>query len=128
MRAGSPTLTPTSAAAQDGAARPWIGAELPPVGAALLAAALALPGPAHAESPPERGLVSLKVLDYLDSQPGKDRIRVRAPSLLVVAPSNGDWSTSGTLTWDAISGASPAYHSGDLKPLTDYRRAAEADP
>ena len=106
---------------------------LPPVGAALLAAAMALPlsfclpGKAQAESPPERGLVSLKVLDYLDSQPGANRIRVRAPSVLVVAPINGDWSTSGTFVSDTISGASPAHHTSDLKQLTDLRRAGEAD-
>ena len=36
---------------------------------------------AHAETAPERGYVTFKMLDYLDSQPGADRIRVRAPAL-----------------------------------------------
>lgn len=101
--------------------------------ATLLAAALALPiglstsHPARAETVPERGLVALKVLDYLDSQPGAKRIRVRAPSLLVLAPINGDWAVGGTLTSDTISGASPAYHTSNLTQLTDLRRAGDAE-
>jgi Protein of unknown function (DUF3570) len=102
---------------------------LPPLGASLLAAALALPlaAPVHAESAPERGLVSLKYLDYLDRQPGADRIRVKAPSALVVAPLSGNWALSGTLVSDAISGASPAYRTEQLTGLTDHRRAGTAD-
>ena len=42
-------------------------APLQTLGAALLAAAMALPLAVQAESAPERGLVSLKHLDYLDS-------------------------------------------------------------
>jgi hypothetical protein len=102
---------------------------LSPLGASLLAAALTLPlvSPVQAESAPERGLVSLKYLDYLDSQPGAERIRVKAPSALVVAPLSGDWSLSGTLTSDAISGASPAYHSAALTEMKDRRRAVSGD-
>lgn len=99
-----------------------------PLRAALLGAALALPcvTPAVAEAPPERGQVALKYLDYLDSQPGFDRVRVRAPALSLLAPIGGDWSVSGALISDAISGASPAYHSSSLKRLTDERNALEA--
>ena len=108
------------------------------VGSQLLAAALALPAlalsaslvatpAAHAETAPERGLISLKVLDYLDSQPGQQRIRVTAPSVLVVAPINGSWSTSGSFVSDTISGASPAYHTSRLSYLKDLRRAADVD-
>ena len=83
----------------------------------LLGAALALPmiGATHAESAPERGLVALKYLDYLDRQPGIDRIRVRAPALSVLAPVGGDWAVGGALISDAISGASPAFHSSGIK-------------
>ena len=93
----------------------------------LMAAALALPmlAPAVADTAPERGLVALKYLDYLDSQPGKDRIRVRAPSLQVLAPIGADWSIGGTLISDAISGASPAYHSSALGKLRDERNAGD---
>ena len=62
-----------------------------PLGRSLMSAAMALqllaaPDVALADSAPERGLVAFKYLDYLDSQPGFDRIRVKAPSLLVMKP------------------------------------------
>ena len=99
------------------------------VGAALLLAAMALPLglPAHAESAPERGLVALKYLDYLDSQPGKDRIAVRAPAIQVLAPVGSDWSLGGTFTSDVISGASPAFHNAGFGKLFDHRRAGSLD-
>jgi hypothetical protein len=99
------------------------------LGAQLLAAALTLPavGLAQAESAPEKGLVSFKFLDYLDSQPGADRIRVRAPSLLVTTPLSGAWSLSGSLISDSISGASPAYHTSGLTHMADERHAAQAE-
>ncbi len=101
----------------------------PSLGSALLGAALALPmvGAVQAESAPERGLVALKYLDYLDSQPGIDRVRVRAPAMTLLAPIGGNWSVAGTLTSDAVSGASPAYHSSSIKRLTDQRYALEAN-
>ena len=99
------------------------------VGAALMAAAMALPlaEPVHAESAPERGLISLKTLDYQDSQPGDPRIHVRAPALSVMAPISSEWAIGGTATSDVISGASPAYHTSGLKQMHDHRRAVEAD-
>ena len=101
----------------------------PPLGARLLAAALALPavGPAVAESAPERGIVSVKFLDYLDWQPEKDRVRVRAPSLHAMLPLSSQWSVAGTLIHDSISGASPAFHTSALKKLTDERQAADVE-
>ncbi len=101
----------------------------PTLGAGLLAAALVLPlgGPAQAESAPERGLVAFKYLDYLDSQPGRDRVRVRAPSALLLMPLSSDWSIGGKVISDAISGASPAYHTSGLSRLKDERRALEGE-
>lgn len=99
------------------------------LGAALLSASVALPGvltSAYAETAPERAMVSFKSLDYLDYQPGADRIRVRAPSLSSVVPLNAEWSVAGTLITDSISGASPAYHSSGLTPMHDFRRAVDA--
>jgi hypothetical protein len=95
------------------------------VGAALLSAAMALPGVrvAQAESAPERGQVSFKYLDYREHQPGQDRVTVRAPSVMFLAPLSGAWSVTGTYVYDAISGASPAYHTRQLTPLEDRRRA-----
>lgn len=93
---------------------------------------MALPGlclvtpTAHAETAPERGYVALKVLDYLDSQPGAERIRVRAPALSALVPLGDQWSVSGTLITDSISGASPAYHDAAITPMRDFRRAHDA--
>ena len=107
--------------------------------ALLLAAAMALPAinVAHAETAPEHGIISFKYLDYLDSQSSvpdtfsgassstsKDRIKVKASSLMVMAPIAGEWSVSGTYTGDAISGASPSYHSSQLIKLNEHRDAA----
>lgn len=92
---------------------------------ALLAAALLLPltaTPAHAESAPEKTTVSYKHLDYLDSQPDADRIRVRANALLVTAPMGDSWSFTGGYVTDSISGASPRYHTRQLTPMRDFRR------
>mgnify|MGYP001419262645 CR=1 FL=1 len=97
------------------------------LGLALLTAAMALPGAdtAQAESAPERGLISLKYLDYQDSQRGRDRISVRAPSLMIMTPLAEVWSVSGTYTVDSVSGASPAYHSQQLTKMEDLRRAVD---
>ena len=98
------------------------------LGTALVVAAIsfAMPGQAQAEAAPERGLVSLKYLDYLDSQPGDDRIKVRATALRLMTPIAGEWSVDGTVTSDSISGASPAYHTYALTKMQDVRHAADA--
>lgn len=94
-------------------------------GKGILAAALALPGlqAARAEPQPEEGTVSFRYLDYQDSQPGADRIRVKAPALSVLAPIGSDWSLAGGMIVDSISGASPAYHTEALTRMRDLRRA-----
>ncbi len=92
------------------------------LGAALVSAAMALPSVqfANADAPPERGTVSLKYLNYQDSQTGdtavtagmsRDRIAVNALSMMVIAPIAGEWSIGAALMEDSITGASPAYHS-----------------
>lgn len=95
------------------------------VGAALLSAAMALPGAriVQAESAPERGQVSFRYLDYQESQPGQDRVKVTAPALAFMAPIAEAWSVTGSYVYDAISGASPAYHTQQLTQLEDRRRA-----
>jgi Protein of unknown function (DUF3570) len=94
---------------------------------AIIAAALALPGVlAHADSAPEQGLVALRVLNYRDSQPGLDRIKVNAPSIYVLAPISPQWSVDGSLVSDAVSGATPRYHtsiSGATPHMSDKRVA-----
>ena len=92
------------------------------LGSALMKAAMGLPlalplafplalgvnTMALADSAPDKGLVSLKYLDYLDSQPGFDRIRVRAPSVLVMKPLSSEWSVSSTDSSDSVSGGQMA--------------------
>lgn len=104
----------------------------------LLTAAIALVGVdfAHAESAPEYGLISYKYLDYSDGQSyvpdsysgassstSKNRIKVKAQSLMVMMPIAGEWSLTANYTGDAISGASPEYHSKQLIKLKDHRDA-----
>lgn len=100
---------------------------------ALMSAAMALPAvlapPAAAQvQPPESGTLSIKYLDYLDSQPGIDRVRIKAPVVGLTVPFSAlgtSWAVSGTLVYDDISGASPAYHTRAIKRLTDERTAAD---
>lgn len=82
----------------------------------ILAAALTLPAVqiAHADTAPERGMVSFKHLDYQDSQPGWDRVGVKANSVMVMVPIADVWSVEGVLTSDTVSGASPSFHSQEL--------------
>ena len=93
--------------------------------AAVALQLLTLPDAARADSAPERALVAFKYLDYLDSQPGFDRIRVKAPSLWIMKPLSSEWSMSSTYTTDTISGASPAYHTKALRNMHDQRHALE---
>lgn len=93
----------------------------------ILAAALALPlaVPVLAQGVPDRATLSLRVLDYQDSQPGADRVRVKAPALALAMPIAGPWSLGASVVSDAISGASPAYHTRALSRLSDERNAAD---
>lgn len=93
----------------------------------ILAAALTLPTAqiAHADLAPERGSISYKNLDYHDSQPGQDRIGVKADSVMVVVPIAGIWSVEGGLASDTVSGASPSYYSQKLAPMHDKRTGRE---
>jgi len=101
----------------------------PPVGQALLAAAMLLPGvgAVHAETAPERGQIGLKYLYYKEDQTGLDRISVRAPSLYVLAPVAGEWSIAASATTDDVSGASPRYHSAvsGASRMSDLRKAGD---
>lgn len=105
---------------------------------AILAAALALPGVALAESAPDQGLIGFRVLYYKDYQPSLDRITVTSPALYLLTPIGKQWSLEGSLTADAVSGATPRWHSavssaskmdedrtaGDLKITRYFRRVS----
>ena len=82
----------------------------------------------QAEVAPERGSVSLRYLDYVDYQPDLERMRIRAPSLMVAAPVAGVWLLEGSWVADTVSGASPAYHtvSRSASRVHDKREAADA--
>jgi hypothetical protein len=100
----------------------------PPLGNALLAAALLLPGLAvHAEEPPERSTLSVKYLNYEESQSGLDRVHVDSPSVSLVTPIASAWSLAGSLTSDHVSGASPRYHTAisGASRMKDTRRAGD---
>ena len=100
-----------------------------PLGLGLFAAACAgLPLAAQADVPPENATISLKYLDYQDSQPDNERIRVKAPAIAISTPFAGDWSFDGSYVVDAISGASPAYYTAprSLANITEQRRALDA--
>lgn len=119
------------------AARALGGPDVPQRGA-VLAAALALPGIAFAESAPTEGSFAFKYLYYRDQQPSLDRITVSSPSIYTLIPLGSSWSLEGSLVHDAVSGATPRYHSsvssasrmteernaGDLKLTRYFRRAA----
>ena len=115
-------------------------ASLAPQRGAVLAAALALPGVVAAETAPTQGLIGFKYLFYHDLQPGLSRITVNSPSVYALLPMGSDWSVEGALVVDAISGATPRYHTaisgasrmhdsrtaGDFT-LTRYLRRAAID-
>ncbi len=94
--------------------------------AAGLSLGLASTG-AQATSAPADTVVSFKLLDYADSQPGFKRMSIRAPALGLVMPLNDRWSVEGSAVTDAISGASPAYHSamGSAQRIDERRNAAD---
>lgn len=105
----------------------WRGAQ-----GALLLAACALPGvwpagaaaQAETEAPPQ---LSFRTLHYQDRQPGLKRVKVTAPALAVQWPVAARWSLAGVATTDAVSGATPRYHSSvsGASRMHDERRGGE---
>ncbi|MGE5088052.1 MAG: DUF3570 domain-containing protein [Candidatus Levyibacteriota bacterium] len=102
--------------------------------AALIAAALALPGiapgAAHAQAAPDQKVIALRYLDYRDWQPGASRMSVRSPSLYALLPLSDTLAFEGSLVHDSMSGASPLYHDtlsgASGLGVTDYRVAGDA--
>jgi hypothetical protein len=101
--------------------------------AALIAAALALPGVmpsgANAQSAPDERVVALRYYDYRDWQPGAERMTVRSPSLYAFVPLSDTLTVEGSLVHDSMSGASPLFHDtlsgASGLGVTDYRTAAD---
>lgn len=100
-------------------------------GAALLMAACALPGlmpVAHAETIPEFGTISAKLLAYHQSQPnadGANKASVTSPSIYIAKPIAGQWLVEGSITHDHVSGASPRFHTTAASHMSDDRVAAD---
>jgi len=97
--------------------------------AAIIAAALCLPGiQVQAQGAPEQSEVALKYLHYQDSQPGLDRIQVKAPSIYALVPVSSQWALEGSFVSDSVSGATPRWHSSisSATPrMSDLRRAGD---
>jgi Protein of unknown function (DUF3570) len=99
--------------------------------AALLVAACALPGlmpTAYAETIPELGMISAKLLSYHQSQPnadGSNKASVTSPSIYISKPIAGQWLVEGSFTNDNVSGASPRYHTTAASHMSDERTAAD---
>lgn len=92
--------------------------------AALSALTLA---PVHAQALPERATLWFKAMAYQDSQPNADRIKVDASAISLSVPLAGAWLFDGSVVVDAISGASPAFHTvqRSFSNITDTRRAID---
>ena len=100
------------------------------LGSTLLGAAIGLIPCLHAaaETVPERGSISFRYLDYVDRQPDLERIRIGAPAVSITAPVAGAWLVEGSYVADAVSGASPAYHTVKRSAgnIVDKREAVSA--
>lgn len=112
------------------AGQPWAGVAVAATerdahtGLWALGACLGLIAPAaQANTPPERAEVQFKALDYRERQPGADRVDVQAATVSLYTPVGERAALLLSQTVDAISGASPAYHTQRLTPLKDFRRA-----
>ncbi len=84
--------------------------------------------PTVASTAPTDTVVSYKLLNYTDSQPGFKRMSIRAPSVGLVKPLGEHWSLDASAVTDAISGASPAYYSvvDSAQRIEERRNAGDA--
>jgi hypothetical protein len=80
-----------------------------------------------AVTPPEQAQVSIKAMDYQDSQAQASRIGVKALSTHWILPIGQTWVLEAGTVVDAISGASPAYYTAprSFAPVSDTRRARD---
>ncbi len=96
----------------------------------LAALACMAPQTATAESAPEKTTLALKYGHYTDSQPGWERVTARSPQVYVLAPIAGEWSLEASAVMDAVSGATPRWHTqhtafSGASRMDDVRRAAD---
>ncbi len=96
----------------------------------LAALACVAPLKSAAETAPEKTTVALKYGHYTDSQPGWERVTARSPQLYVQAPIAGEWSLEASAVMDAVSGATPRWHTqhaafSGASRMDDVRRAGD---
>jgi len=105
-----------------------------PDAAALLAAALALPGvmpaSAVAQTAPDQGVVAMRYFDYRDWQPGAERMNVHSPSLYFLKPISDSLSFGTGLRVRCVRKEGPAASAGlqidDRLTTIDGAEATEA--
>lgn len=96
----------------------------------LAALACAAPAIVAAESAPEKTTVAIQLGHYSDGQPGWERITAMSPQVYVQAPIAGDWAVEASGTVDAVSGATPRWHTQNTavsgaSRMGDLRRAGD---
>ena len=93
----------------------------------LAALSVLSPSTAFAEGAPEKATLALKYGTYADSQPGLDRVQVKAPHVYLQAPLSPEWGIEGSWVGDSVSGASPRMHTqvSGASRMSDYRKAAD---
>ena len=93
----------------------------------LAALAAIAPIAAQAEGAPDKSTLALKYGTYADSQPGLDRVSVKAPQVYVQLPLSPDWAVEGSWVGDSVSGASPRMHTqvSGASRMSDYRKAGD---
>ncbi len=93
----------------------------------LAALSLVAPTVVKAENPPEKSTIAVKYGTYSDSQPGLDRVTVKAPLIYLQVPVAGEWSVEGSWVGDSVSGASPRSWTdkSTASKMQDYRKAAD---
>lgn len=76
---------------------------------------------------PDQAQVSVKALDYQDSQDQVSRIGVKALSTHWILPFGDSWVLEAGTVVDTISGASPSYYTAprSFAPVRDARRARD---
>lgn len=92
-----------------------------------LALLQALSNDSLASATPESAELSFKTLSYQDYQRRDDRIDIDATALQALVPIAGEWTLNATAVHDAISGASPRYHTRSLVNIVDTRNAYSAN-
>ncbi len=96
----------------------------------LAALACAAPAMVAAENAPEKTTIAIQFGRYSDEQPGWERVTATSPQVYVQMPIAGDWAIEASGTVDAVSGATPRWHTQNTavsgaSRMGDMRRAGD---